>query len=76
MRVFLGVILLVFLSAIAIFAVQNTQTITVQFINWSLTAPLALLAVGLYLLGMVSGSSVVGVMRQSLRGIAAHRVRD
>jgi uncharacterized integral membrane protein len=75
MRVFLGVILLVFLGAVCVFALQNTQPITVQFVNWSVTAPLAFLAVVIYLLGMISGSSVVGFMRRSIRGVTADRVR-
>ena len=74
MRMFLGVILLVFLGAVGVFALQNTQAITVQFINWSITAPLALLAVVIYLLGMMSGSSVVGFMRRSIHRVSSHRV--
>jgi len=43
--------LLVFLGALGIFAVQNTQTITVQFLRMAVTAPLALVSVAIYLLG-------------------------
>jgi putative membrane protein len=75
MRMFLGVILLVFLGAVGVFALQNTQAITVQFITWSVTAPLAFLAVVIYLLGMLSGSSVVGFVRRSIRGVSSDRVR-
>jgi uncharacterized integral membrane protein len=71
MRYVLGFILLVFLGAVGIFAVQNTQTVTVQFLNWSLTAPLALLAVGIYVLGMASGWNVVAFVRTSIRRVTA-----
>src|SRR5437763_1755115 len=45
MRYVLGLFLLVFLGAVAVFALQNTQTVAVRFLNWTLSAPLALMAV-------------------------------
>jgi uncharacterized integral membrane protein len=69
MRLILAVLLLAFLGAVGVFAAQNTQDVTVRFLNRSVTAPLALLAVGIYLLGMVSGWNVVSFVRRSI-----HRV--
>lgn len=71
MRFILGVILLVFLAAVGIFAIQNTQTITVRFVSWSLTAPVAILTVGVYFLGMLSGWSVVSFLRRSIRRVTS-----
>lgn len=71
MRFLLGLILLTFLGVVGLFAVQNTQPITVKFWDWSATAPVALLAVGVYLLGMVSGWSVVAFLRASIRRVTS-----
>lgn len=76
MRYVLGLILLVFLAAIALFSIQNTQPITVKFWNWGLTAPFALLAIGTYLLGMISGWNVIAFLRSSIHRVRSHSPRD
>jgi putative membrane protein len=75
MRFILGFFLLLFLAAIAVFALQNTQTVTVSFLNWSLTAPFALAAVAIYLLGMLSGWTVVSFLRRSIRQVSTTEAR-
>jgi putative membrane protein len=71
MRTILGVILLAFLAAIGLFALQNMQTVSVRFANWTLTAPVAFLAVVVYLLGMVSGWTVLSFLRRSFNRVTA-----
>ncbi|MBX6314826.1 MAG: LapA family protein [Isosphaeraceae bacterium] len=73
MRYIQALALLIFLAAVVIFAVQNTQTITVRFLDWGLTAPTALMIVAVYLLGMISGWSLVSFLRLSLRRVTEHR---
>ena len=70
MRFIQAIILLAFLGAVGLFAVQNTETITVDFWTWKLTGPVALLAIAAYLLGMVSGWTVVSFFRRSLRRVS------
>jgi lipopolysaccharide assembly protein A len=70
MRYLLAAILLAFLGAIVVFALQNTESVTVRFLNWGVTLPFALLAVVIYLAGMLSGWSVMAFLRRSI-----HRVR-
>jgi len=69
-RLLLALPLLAFLGAVGLFAAQNTQAITVRFWDRSATAPVALLAVGAYLLGMLSGWNVVAFVRRSLRRVS------
>jgi len=69
MRFVYLLILLLALAAIVIFAVQNNQTVTPQYVNWSITCPLPLLIGLVYLLGMVSGWTVIGLLRRSLRRV-------
>lgn len=71
MKTILGLILLAFLGTVGLFAVQNTQTVVVRFATWNLSAPVALLAVAIYLLGMVSGWTVVSFLRRSFRRVTA-----
>jgi uncharacterized integral membrane protein len=68
-RFILAVVLFVFLAAVGVFALQNTQSITVRFLNWSVNAPVALMIVASYLLGMLSGWNVIAFLRHSI-----HRV--
>jgi putative membrane protein len=70
MRFIQAIILLVFLGAIGLFAVQNTEAITVTFGKWKATGPVALLAIVAYLLGMISGGTVVSFFRRSLRRVS------
>jgi lipopolysaccharide assembly protein A len=69
MRFIQAVVFLVFLGAVAFFALQNTQVVTVQFMNWSVSAPVALTILSVYLLGMLSGWTVVAFVGRSIRRI-------
>ncbi len=71
MRTLLGLILLAFLAAVGLFALQNMQTVVVRFATWTLTAPVAFLAVAVYFLGMISGWTVVGFLRRSFNRVTA-----
>jgi len=70
MRLIQAVLLLIFLGAVGLFAVQNNDTVTVKFWTWQLTSTLALLAIGVYLLGMLSGWTIVAFVRRSLRRVS------
>jgi lipopolysaccharide assembly protein A len=61
-------IIILFVLAILIFAAQNFGSVTVAFLGFSVSAPLAVLAVIIYVLGMVTGSSLWALIRQSLHG--------
>jgi lipopolysaccharide assembly protein A len=71
MRVVQAIILLAFLGAVGLFAVQNTEAITLTFWTWKMSGSVALLAIGAYLLGMVSGWTVVSFVRRSLHRVSA-----
>ena len=71
MRFILGVILLTFLGAVGIFAVQNTKVVTVEFLQWSAATPVAFLTIVAYLLGMLSGWNVVAFLRRSISRVTA-----
>ncbi len=54
--------------AFLIFAVQNLQSVTVGFLGFSFTMPLAILFIIVYLLGMATGGSAWSLIRWAWQG--------
>jgi len=75
MRTFYFIILLIVCAAIALFAVQNNEAITVRYLDQSMSTTLPLLTLAVYLLGMVSGWTVVGFLNRSLRRVTQRRAQ-
>ncbi len=65
MRYLQAVIFLAFLATIGIFAVQNRNVITVNFLTWNLSQSVAIVTVAVYILGMLSGWTVLTFARWS-----------
>jgi lipopolysaccharide assembly protein A len=61
-------IVILFIAAIVIFAIQNRQVITMAFLGFSVRAPIALLTVGVYVLGAITGGSMFALLRRSMQG--------
>ena len=61
-------VVILFALATLIFAVQNFQTVTIAFLGFSVSLPLALQAVIIYLVGMATGGSLFSLLRRSLAG--------
>jgi uncharacterized integral membrane protein len=53
----------VLVVALAFFAIQNLSNVTVEFLTMSATLPLALVVAIAYLAGMVSGGSLLALLR-------------
>jgi lipopolysaccharide assembly protein A len=63
------VALIVLLAAITlIFVIQNFQIVTVSFLRISAETPLAFLIVLIYLLGALTGGSLLALLRRSFAG--------
>jgi len=75
MRFVYFLILLILLAAVVVFAVQNNETVTLHYLDRSVSSSLPVLIAIVYLLGMVSGWTVVGFLRRSLRRVT-ERHRD
>lgn len=65
--VYIGLIVLATFAALA-FKVQNIDTVTVNFLSAALTLPLSLLLLCVYLLGMLTGGSMIALLRSWARG--------
>ncbi|UYG06152.1 DUF1049 domain-containing protein [Halomonas sp. M4R1S46] len=62
-RFWLGV-KLVLMALVGILVIQNFSLVEIRLLTWSVTLPMPLLIVALYLLGMVSGRSLLGLIRR------------
>jgi putative membrane protein len=62
------IVVTILIAAMVIFAVQNFQLTTVSFLNFRISAPLAVLMILIYLLGMVTGGSAWALCRWALEG--------
>lgn len=65
--VYISLIVLATLAALT-FKVQNIDTVTVSFLSASLSLPLSLLLLCVYLLGMLTGGSAIALLRSWARG--------
>jgi putative membrane protein len=61
------IVIIVFVAAIVIFGVQNREMVTTSFLGFSVRAPLAILAVIVYVLGAITGGSLYALLRKSVR---------
>jgi putative membrane protein len=60
--VYIGLIVVI-TAIVLLFKIQNLQTVTVSLLSASLTLPVSLLLFGVYVLGMVTGGSVLALLR-------------
>jgi len=70
---FYFVLLLLFIGALAAFAVQNRDAVPIKFMEWNESYPLPALLGAAYVLGMFSGWTVVGMVRRSLKRVTDDR---
>jgi lipopolysaccharide assembly protein A len=55
-------------AAILLFKFQNLSSVTVALLGMSMTLPLSVFTILVYLLGMVSGSALVSTYRKLYKG--------
>ncbi|RTL48634.1 MAG: hypothetical protein EKK40_17305, partial [Bradyrhizobiaceae bacterium] len=65
MRWFYLFIVILFAAATAIFAFQNLELVTMTFLGFNLRAPLAVVAVIMYVLGAVTGGGLYALLKRS-----------
>ena len=66
---YLHLVLFVLVSgAVLLFTLQNLASVTVSFTKISLTLPVALVVIVVYVLGMLSGGALWSFVRKSYRG--------
>jgi uncharacterized integral membrane protein len=71
MRYVYLVFLILFVAAVGVFAWQNLEPVELTFINQRLTASLALIVAAAYVLGMLTGWTVIGFLRRTMARVTA-----
>jgi lipopolysaccharide assembly protein A len=69
------IVVVVFVAAMILFAIQNREVVTMSFLGFSLSAPLAILAAIAYVLGGITGGSLYALLRKSVRESRLRPVR-
>jgi len=64
-------LIVAFTALVLLFKVQNFDTATVRFFSFSITLPVALLLIGVYVLGMVTGGALLALLRSWVSGARA-----
>jgi uncharacterized integral membrane protein len=59
--------------AVLLFMVQNLASVTVSFMSTRVTMPIWLVVVAVYVLGMITGGALWGLLRASVRGAFERR---
>jgi lipopolysaccharide assembly protein A len=67
------ILIVVVTGIVLVFNVQNIGFVTVWLFKASMTLPLSVLVIVVYLLGMLTGSSLVSMLRMFLRGARSGR---
>jgi uncharacterized integral membrane protein len=67
MRVIHSALLMLFVAAVVVFCLENLEMLEVNFLSWHIRLPTPVLIILVYLLGMVSGWSVVKFLRTSFQ---------
>jgi putative membrane protein len=73
MRLVCFVLLLIVLAVVVVFALQNNEAVTLRYLDRSVSTTLPLLIAAVYLLGMVSGWTVIGFLKRSLQRVTERR---
>ena len=72
MRLLSGLFLVILVVALGYLAYENNHSTAVEAWTWRMDVPLPLLVLGVYLLGMVSGWWLVGMVKRSWRRVTEH----
>ncbi len=73
MRFIYFILLLAFLAAVGIFALQNKEDVTLKYLDQSKSFPLPAVIGAVYLLGMLTGWTVVGLIKRSMQRMTERR---
>jgi len=67
MRYVYVILIAVLVTLTMIFSLQNLGSVTISFLSTSATLPLAVLVILVYAAGMVTGGSVLAILRSWIR---------
>jgi uncharacterized integral membrane protein len=75
MRSLVALFLIVFIGMVVLLCVQNVESVNLTLLAWPVMAPLWLVVVASYLLGMLSGWGFMGLLKRSWQRVTESRTR-
>jgi putative membrane protein len=69
-------VVIVFVAATLIFALQNLEIVSIDFLSFGVRTPLAFLAIAVYLIGMATGGSFLALIRRSVEGARINKTGE
>jgi lipopolysaccharide assembly protein A len=75
MRVLAFLFLLALVGTVGIFAYQNNESVSLDFLSWHGTASMAAVLGGVFVMGMLGGWSLLGAVRRSLYRVSERQYR-
>jgi len=76
MNVIKKVILILIVVVLIIFASQNFETAVIKFLTWRIEMPVAVLILGIYALGAVTGGIVISAFKLIFKNSSEKKVPD
>jgi uncharacterized membrane protein YciS (DUF1049 family) len=76
MRVIYFIVLLLLFGALGIFILQNRDVVTLHYLDRSISTTMPILIGVVYFAGMLTGWTVVGFFRRSIRRVSETPTRD
>jgi uncharacterized integral membrane protein len=73
MRYLYIALIVLFTAAVLLFKFQNLTSVTISLLGMSATLPVSTLLILVYVLGMVTGSALFGLVRSWIRGVTRPR---
>lgn len=75
MRSLVALFLIVFISVAVFLCTQNAESVNLTLLAWPVVAPLWLVVVAVYLLGMLSGWGFMGLLKRSWLRVTESQTR-
>ncbi len=76
MRIIYTIFVVLMAVAVVVFCLQNLTTVEMSFLNWRISLPLPFLVVTVYILGMVTGSTLLSFVRRTIHGATTKPKQD
>jgi uncharacterized integral membrane protein len=76
MKAIKKIILIVIVVVLIVFASQNFETAVIKFLRWRIEMPIAVLILGIYALGAVTGGIVFSGLKLIFKNPAEKKIPD
>jgi putative membrane protein len=69
-------VVIILVAATLIFALQNLEIVSIDFLSFGVRTPLAFLVIAVYLIGMATGGSFLALIRRSVEGARINKTGE